>query len=160
LEGTASLFRTIYLIEVKGKLPPPIQSDVLLNASEFAYYGLASTWQQIRSRIRGYSGASISVPTGIKGMRFRFGGYSPIRTEEMTPLATGTLYVTSQRLLFKGGSRSTTISLKKVIDAHVFLDAIRIEKAAGKADYFSMTVTEARYIVALIGALKDDLERR
>jgi hypothetical protein len=157
LQGTADLFRAIYLLEVKGQMPQAMQTDLLLNANELAYYYLATTWQQIRVRNRGYSGASVSVPTGIKGVRFRFGGYTPIKTEEITPLANGTLYVTSQRLLFKGDSRSTTISLKKVIDGNIFTDALKVEKSTGKADYFSMNAGEARYILALIGALKQQM---
>jgi hypothetical protein len=154
LQGTADLFRAIYLLEVKGQMQQPVQTDLLLNANELAYYFIATTWSQIRVRNRGYSGASVSVPTGIKGVRFRFGGYTPIKCEEITPLADGMLYVTSQRLLFSGGSRSTMISLKKVIDGHIFTDALKVEKSAGKADYFSMNAGEARYILALIGALK------
>jgi hypothetical protein len=46
-------------------------------------------------------------------VRFCFGGYTPIKSEEMTPLSGGLLYVTSKRLLFNGESRNTTITLKK-----------------------------------------------
>ena len=150
----ASLFRSIYLLEVKGQMPQPIQSGLLLNSNEIAYFAIPTTWHQVRVKSRGYSGTSLSVPTGIKGVRFRFGGYTPIKTEELTPLSTGTLHVTSERLLFNGDSRNTAISLKKVIDGHIFVDAVKIEKNTGKPDYFSMNAAEARYVLALVGALK------
>jgi hypothetical protein len=154
LEGTASLFRAIYLLEVKGQLPAVISTGLMLGSNEQAYYLIPTTWHQVRVRNHGYSGTSFSVPTGLKGVRFRFGGYTPVKSEEVTPLATGTLVVTSQRLLFNGDTRNTTITLKKVIDGHVFTDSVKIEKSTGKADYFSMNGAEARYVLALIGALR------
>jgi hypothetical protein len=73
----------------------------------------------------------------------------------MTPLASGTLYVTSKRLLFKGDSRNTTVSLKKIVDCHVFSDSLKVEKNTGKPDLFSMNAAQARYILALVGVLKE-----
>ena len=154
LQGTAALFRSIYLLEAKGHLPQPVQTQVLLNSNELAYYSINSTWNQLRVKTQGYTGTSLSMPTGLKGVRFRFGGYTPIQNRRNHPLSSGTLYVTCQRLLFKGDSRSTTINLKKVVDGHIYTDALRVEKGTGKADYFSMNAAEARYILALIGALK------
>jgi hypothetical protein len=74
----------------------------------------------------------VSVPSGIRGVRFRFGSYTPIKSEEMTPLSSGLLYVTSKRLLFNGDRRNTTINLTKIVDGHVYADSLRIEKSTGK----------------------------
>src|SRR5437773_3400083 len=114
--GTAPLCRAIYLLESRHELPPPVSVDLFLDANETCYYTTPTTWHQSRVQTRGYSGTSVSLPTGIRGVRFRFGGYTPVRTEQMTPLAAGTLLVTSKRLLFNGDSRNTTISLKKIVD--------------------------------------------
>ena len=154
IEGTAELFRSIYLLEVKSQLPPPISTALMLSAKETAYYCIPTTWHQTRVTTRGYSGSSISVPTGISGVRFRFGGYTPIKSEELKPLASGTLVVTSQRLLFNGDARNTSVSLKKIVDGHIFTDSVKVEKSTGKPDYFSMNAGEARYVLALIGALR------
>jgi len=154
MEGNGIVFRQIYLLEAKGELPNPIDADLLLDSKEPAYYGVGSTWQQTRVRNHGYSGTSISVPTGIKGVRFRFGQYNPIKTEELTPLASGTLWVTAKRLIFQGDRRNTKVDHKKILDTEIFLDALRVEKSTGKPDYFSMKAVQARYITALIGALK------
>jgi hypothetical protein len=154
LEGNAEIFRAIYLMDSRDILPSAIGTDLMLNGDEAAYYAIQSVWSQTRVHSHGYSGTSVSVPSGIKGVRFRFGGYSPIKTEEITPLSSGTLYVTSLRLLFNGDSRNTTVALKKVVDAHIFADSLRVEKSTGKPDYFSMKPPQARYILALIGALK------
>ena len=88
------------------------------------------------------------------GVRFRFGQYSPVRSEEITPLASGTLWVTSKRLIFHGDSRNTKIEHKKIIDAHIYADSLKVEKATGKPDYFSMNAGQARYVTALIGVFK------
>jgi hypothetical protein len=102
----------------------------------------------------GYSGTSVSIPSGISGVRFRFGNYIPNRTEDITPLSSGTLYVTSARLLFNGELRNTTFTLKKIVNGTVYSDALGIEKSTGKPDYFTMPCQQARYILSLLGALK------
>ena len=152
--GFADLYRSIYLMESTGSLPPPISTGLMLKPSEVAYHSISTTWHQTRVQTYGYSGLSTSIPTGIKGVRFRFGSYTPIRSEEMTPLSSGMLYVTSERLLFNGDAKNTTISLTKIVDCHVFSDSLKVEKNTGKPDFFSMNAPQARYILALIGALK------
>ena len=154
LKGDVTIFRQIYLIESTGNLPLPMQTDLMLDSNEVAYYAINSVWSQTRVHSHGYSGTSVSLPTGIKGVRFRFGGYTPMKTEEITPLSSGTLYITSARLLFNGESRNTTVTLKKIVDGHIFSDALKVEKSTGKPDYFSMKPLQARYILALLGALK------
>jgi hypothetical protein len=155
LSGTAPLFRATYLLESKHELPPPVEVDVLLDSNETCYYTIPTTWHQSRVETRGYSGTSVSLPTGIRGVRFRFGGYTPVRTEQMTPLAAGTLFITSKRLLFSGDSRNRTISLKKIVDGHVFSDCVKIEKNTGKPDLFTMNAAQARFVLSLVGVLKE-----
>jgi DNA-directed RNA polymerase subunit RPC12/RpoP len=154
LGGDMEVMRSIYLLEAKGQIPEPIAVDAMLDASGSAYYSVTTTWHQMRATNRGYFGVSVSMPTGIKGVRFRVGNYSPIKTEDLTPLSDGSLFVTSKRLLFKGQMRSTTINLKKIIDCEVFRDGIKIEKETGKPDFFGMQLRDALYIRALISGLK------
>jgi DNA-directed RNA polymerase subunit RPC12/RpoP len=154
LAGNNEIFRAIYLLESKAELPAPISTGVMLDSSETAYFSIPTAWHQTRVRNRGYAGTSFSVPTGIKGVRFRFGNYTPIRSEELTQLSSGTLYVTSKRLLFDGDARSTNVGMRKIIDGQVFSDAVKIEKSTGKPDFFSMDAARARFILSLIGVLK------
>jgi len=155
LHGNASLFRAIYLLEIKRELPLPVDVGLMLDSTEVCYYSIPTTWHQSRVHTRGYSGTSVSIPSGIHGVRFRLGGYTPMRSEEMTPLSDGTLCVTSKRLLFSGQSRNTTITLKKIVGGHVFSDSVRIDKSTGKPDMFSMDAPHARYILSLIDVLRD-----
>lgn len=154
LGGDIEVMRSIYLLEAKSQLPEPMAVDAMLDAAESAYFSVATTWHQMRATNRGYSGVSVSMPTGIRHVRFRVGHYFPIKTEDLTPLSDGSLFVTSKRLLFKGQMRSTTINLKKIIDCEVFQDGIKIEKDTGKPDFFRMQLREALFMRALIGALK------
>ena len=155
LEGFADLFRKIYLLEVKQQMPSPIACDLMLESGESGYFFIHSTWHQTRMKNQGYRGVSFSVPTGLKGLNLRFGQYKSVRSEEITPLASGILWITSKRILFQGEERSTKVTYKKIIDAHIFSDCLKIEKDSGKADYFSMNPAEARYVVALIDKFKN-----
>jgi hypothetical protein len=155
LSGTAPLFRAIYLLESKHELPPPVPVDVFLDANETCYYTTPTTWHQSRVQTHGYSGSSISLPTGVSGVRFRFGGYTPVRAEQLMALSAGTLFITSKRLLFSGESRNMTITLTKIVDGHVYSDCVRIEKGSGKPDLFSMNAAQARFVLSLVGVLKE-----
>src|SRR6266513_3546196 len=77
LSRSATLLRSIYLLESKHELPPPVSVDLFLDANETCYYTTPTTWHQSRVQTRGYSGTSVSLPTGIRGVRFRVGGYTP-----------------------------------------------------------------------------------
>jgi DNA-directed RNA polymerase subunit RPC12/RpoP len=154
MAGNADLFRQIYLLDAKGQMPNAITADLMLDQGETAYFCVQSTWHQTRVHSHGYGGTSFSVPTGIKGVRFRFGQYTPIRSEEITALASGSFYVTNKRMLFHGDSRNTKVDLKKIADANIFSDCLKIEKYTGKPDFFSMTAAEARFVVLLIEKLR------
>jgi hypothetical protein len=154
LESDATLFNLTNTFEATGGLPAPLKAALMLNAGEVAYWKTSSVWSETRVHSHGYVGASVSLPTGIRHVRLRFGGYIPIKSEELTELSRGELYVTSERLLFNGDKRNTTIPLKRIVDGQIFLDALKVEKTTGQPDYFTMRATEARLILYLIGALK------
>ena len=80
--------------------------------------------------------------------------HTPTRTEALTPLANGRLYCTTKRLLFHGDSRNTKVDLRKIVDVHILSDALKVEKATGKPDYFSMNAGQARFFTALIGRFR------
>jgi hypothetical protein len=148
--------REIFLMEEKNEFPlePVSCGDLLTDAGEHVYYRVETEWGQLRSRTKGYSGVSMSIPTGIKGVRFRLGQLTPIRSEDLTVLASGILYVTSKRLVFNGDRRNTAVTFRRILGTSVFRDAPEIEKSTGKSDYFFMDAVRARYISAVVGVLK------
>lgn len=149
--------REIYLMEELRTLPTCSINcaDLMVDDDEQVYYAVGTEWAQLRSQIKGYSGISVSIPTGIKGVRFRTGQTKVIRSEELTVLATGTLYITSKRLIFNGDRRNTTVTFSRLLGVKVFRDAVEIEKTSGRSDYFFMEAIRARYVSALVGLLNE-----
>jgi ankyrin repeat protein len=127
LEGNFAAFRSAFLIEVKHQLPEPISVDLMLDDCEMAYYSVPTTWHQVFTR----------------------GGFADTKA-----VAQGVLYVTSERLVFCGFSRNASVSLKKILSCRYYSDFLKVDKTTGRSDLFSMTVAEARYVGALIRALK------
>jgi hypothetical protein len=125
--GELDLLHSVFLIEVKNQLPDPISADLMLNNDERAYCSVSTTWHQI-SR--------------------------PAESAETKPVANGVLYVTSERLLFSGVAKNTSIGLKKIVNCHCYSDFLKVDKGTGKSDLFAMTAARARYVMALVRALK------
>ena len=126
----------------------------MLDAGETAVFELQTSWNQTRVQRKGYAGASVSIPSGIKGVRFRFGNYQPITSQEITELDRGLLVVTNKRLFFKGNTRNTNVPYSEIIDATIFRYSLKIDKKTGKDDWFTMNTAEARYISSIVGFYK------
>jgi len=145
--------RSTYIMATTGRLPPPIQTGLMLNESEIVYHKTHTTWHQTRVNNYSFAGPSISIPI-IKGVRYRIASYDVARTEAMTPLSSGVLYITSKRLLFVGESRNASIIISRIISLQLFTDALKVEKSTGKSDLFSMEAEEAVYITTMIGLIR------
>lgn len=155
LDDNMRAWRWIYAMEVKGALPSPVPDVAfLVEDGETVYHRRGTAWAQLRVHRKGYAGTSVSIPSGIKGVRFRVGNLAPIQSEELTQLASGILWVTNQRLFFDGDRRNATVKLSKIVSLDVYQDALEIGKATGKSDYFLMDALHARWIKALILALR------
>ncbi len=148
------IYRANYIMATKGRLPSPIQTGLMLDESELVYHQIRTTWHQSRVNNYSFAGPSLSIPI-VKGLRYRMASYDVARTEAMTPLSKGVLYVTSKRLLFVGESRNTSINLSRVVNFQIFKDALKVEKSTGKPDLFSMDVADAGYITTMIGLLRE-----
>ncbi len=155
-EPAVRMCREIYLMEVKGEnsLVPCRHGELMLDRGEVLYFSTPSGWGQLRSKTSGYTGISVSIPTGIRGVKFRLGKLTPIRTEELTLLAQGVLHVTSKRLLFNGDRRNTTITFGRIVGTSLFRDAVEVEKSTGRSDCFFMTAFHVRYVSAVVQFLK------
>jgi len=154
LGGRGEVLRASYILATTRRLPAPIQIGLLLSDSEMAYHAVRTTWHQTRVNNYSFAGPSISIPI-IKGVRYRIASYDVVRSEGMTPLSSGVLYVTSKRLLFAGESRNTAVILSRIINLQIFKDALKVDKSTGKSDLFSMEAEQASYITALIGVIRE-----
>jgi hypothetical protein len=61
---------------------------------------------------------------------------SGVTTEELRQIDTGTLFITSKRLVFNGQSKNATVPFKKIIHFTLYQDGLQIEKESGRDPYF------------------------
>jgi hypothetical protein len=71
----------------------------------------------------------------MKGLYLRVGGValSPVARAELQLLGTGTVYITSRRILLTGAQKGHELRYSSVLGIEVFSDAIRVEKASGRS---------------------------
>lgn len=73
----------------------------------------------------------------VKGLSFRFGSGQISREsiDQLTPLDTGELYLTSKGFLFRGEMGNKTIPFEKIININPAPNHISIERSTGKDIY-------------------------
>jgi hypothetical protein len=97
----------------------PSQLPLILSEGEklrFAYQSAYCDYRSERTNFGGHS-ASLSIPTGIKGMRFRAGGFSGSASKServLKVLDSGFFIVTNQKIGFRGEEATFDIPLKKI----------------------------------------------
>ncbi|MBC5994020.1 hypothetical protein [Pontibacter cellulosilyticus] len=116
---------------------PSIQPDILLQKSEKCYISIPGVkWHELRTvRHRtSYSGYSTSFRVA-KGFYLRSGSYTPrsYSTDEMKLIDSGTLYLTSKRLIFAGSKKNSIIHLTKILSITPYSDGLEIGKDTGKS---------------------------
>jgi hypothetical protein len=151
-DESLQMCKDIYAMEVLGQNPLVKRrcTDVLLKPREAVYFSTPATWAQIKTNNRGFGGMSISVPTGIKGVRIRAGRYLPVSSTSLSEVARGQLYVSNKRLIFDGDQKNTSITFGRLLNLEVFSDALCVEKTTGKPDYFFMHSIEGKYISTMV----------
>lgn len=139
-ESTAALvtrFKLMARIE-DGELPS-VAVPILLKRGELCHFSGPAAHHQIKTVTKrmNYGGPTASIKI-MKGVRWRVGSIAVQRvtTDVMTKLDTGTLYVTSTRLLFDGAKKNTSIPFGKITNFTVFKDGLQVEKEAGADQYF------------------------
>jgi hypothetical protein len=86
-----------------------------------------------------YSGQSIRV---AKGVSLRVGGYrgSSESHDELRSIDQGTLVVTSQRLVFTGAMRTSSVPLEKIVDVEGYDDGLELHRQGKeKVEYFQFS---------------------
>lgn len=151
--ATVDRYRLYWRID-QGDLPR-LDVPVNLRSGEDCHFYAASVThleRQTVTRAIAYTG-----PTGrirlAKGVYWRIGAIvpAPITDEVLTPLDTGTLYITNRRLLFDGSKKSTTIHLGKIINFTSYRDGIAVEKESGKDQVFRVD-TDIELMSIILGA--------
>jgi hypothetical protein len=149
-------YRLMWCIE-NGTLPE-VAVDINLQRYEKCYFSMAATWLENRSVTRSvrYGGPAVSVRIA-KGLYYRAGGYTFDRTtsEELKLIDSGTLYVTSKRLIFVGASRNTNIRLEKILSLNPSQDGIEVVKDAGRNPFFSLDRDPEMLLMILARVIED-----
>jgi len=145
-------FRTFWRIE--NGMFPEVHTPINLQRGEKCHFSASATWQQTRTVTKAirYGGPTVRIRI-MKGLYYRAGGYNieRITQEEMREVSSGTLYITSKRIVFHGEPKNASIRFSSVISYVPYSDAIEIEKTSGRNPIFR--VNDGEYASVLLGAL-------
>lgn len=97
----------------------PSQIPLILSEGEEFFFACRVVYCDYKSERTNFGGHSmgVSVPTGIKGMRFRVGGFSGSASKServLKELDSGFFIITNQKIGFRGEESTFDMPLKKV----------------------------------------------
>ena len=153
-EGVLDRFRLFWRIE--NCEPPTCDAPIHLQKGELCHLSLDASHHEMRTVTRaiGYAG-----PTGririAKGIYWRMGelGVNRVTQDVLKLLDTGTLYITSKRLLFNGTAKTTNVSYNHVISFSIPDNGIQVEKDSGRDQFFQVTQGDLELAGVLLGSL-------
>lgn len=130
-----SMHRCAFLWRIESGEFPIIRASVQLRDDELCHFVAAARWLESRSRTFASSesapDATVRVP---RGAAYRVGVSRPRRltVDELAEVDTGTLYLTSQRVIFQGTDHSFAQGLDALQSVDVFADGIAFERDADR----------------------------
>ena len=134
-ESLAKVARFRLLAQIESGTLPVLDCRIRLQRGEQCHAQFPCSLHELRTVTRAvrYHGPSGSIRI-MKGLSYRYGqvNVSRIKTEELRQLDSGTLLITSRRLLFNGTNKNSQVLLKRVIHFDVYRDGLRIEKDSGR----------------------------
>lgn len=119
---------------------PSYEPDFILQKNEKCIYKRHSVEllerKQVTKKVN-YAGPRMRIKIA-KGLSYNLGSYN-VGVEKQTvnlSRGTGTLNLTTKRILFKSYEKNVTITLKSIVDIEPYSDAIMISKGTGNPMYF------------------------
>ena len=144
------------LWQIENGILPEIDVPIVLRPAERCHHLAACSWWELRTRTSrvSYHGPSASFRI-TKGVRYRVGSLALHRltTEELVHIDSGIAYFTSQRILFEGATRNTSVNLASLTGFEPFADAIVLEKANGRKPHFVFSEGNLEYTCVVLSAL-------
>lgn len=155
--STLERFRLLWRIE-HGELPT-WETRIHLQRGEVchAYLNSATLLEpRVVTRSVGYHGPHVRIRIA-KGLYWNAGRVflSPERREEWKELDSGTLYITNKRLIFDGGTKSSNLLWRRVIDFQVFQDGLKIEKDSGRDQLYRAPSGDMEIVGAVVAAARE-----
>jgi hypothetical protein len=148
----ASRYRLLWLIE-NGQ-PPVYESPVALQRNELCHFTVPAERYEVRTQTKRYNYGGPTVRIKImKGVYYRAGSIhvAPVKEEVVKHVDSGTLIITSKRLIFRGSSSNTTVRLSNLLAFTPYSDGVEIEKNSGRNMIFKLSDPEL--LGVLLGAL-------
>jgi hypothetical protein len=147
--GFDSLYLAAYL---RTYGPQAVQSPLVLKRGEQACVSVTATLARHQTR-RQWTGSSqgFSFPIGHTGIRYRVGSFHghPVEQQLLARLDTGGLVVTNQRIAFIGGTKSTSVSLSKLLHAQCYSDGLVLfQEGRENPDFY--LVEQPKYVLFFI----------
>lgn len=138
--------------------PPTIDVPINLQRGEACYFAGDVKWHEMRrvtNRIR-WGGPSLRIKI-CKGLYWKGGDYAVERISQdvLTPVDSGTVYLTNKRLLFNGRMRNTTIRLSRILDFTTYKNGIDIVKDSGKTPFLGFEGDIQLFSALLARAFQD-----
>lgn len=136
----------------RGELPL-LDAPIALKSGEQCHFSGPSRWLErrvVKTRVS-YSGFSASVPI-VKGVRYRVGTLTPVFDEKevLHEVDSGTLVLTSQRVVFLGRRGAKSFPWKNVLSISPYSDAIEFARSSGKHPIFPVSDPESLGVMSAV----------
>jgi hypothetical protein len=153
-----SMHRCAFLWRIDSGEFPIIRASVQLRDDELCHFVAAARWLESRSRTFASSQYALDTTVRVRrGMSYRVGASRPPRliVDELAEVDTGTLYLTSQRVIFQGTDHSFAQSLDTLRSVDVFTDGIAFERDADRHPHLVLDDQAEAAAVLLTALLRE-----
>ena len=134
-------YRLYWQIE-NGELPE-LEPEINLFKGERLHFTTEVNWHEYRrvtQRIQ-YGGPTMRVKLA-RGIYYRAGdlGVKRVTSDELKLIDTGTMYLTSKRVIFMGERGNKTIRLNRILAFEPFTNGVMLQKDKGKSPFLEFSV--------------------
>lgn len=142
------------LAEIKaGYLPTVSVNDIILLKGEMAHWSEPAQILEERVVNRRYEGGSQGMSVRIaKGLSYRVGVQKGhlVSDKAVIPVSNGNLIITSQRIIFQGGTKSINLPLNKLLEFRGADDGLILTDDKGRGRIFQFSDSKNGKIVEAI----------
>jgi hypothetical protein len=137
---------------------PVLETDINLQKSETLHFKTSVNWleqRRVTKRIN-YGGPTARIKI-MKGVYYRAGSIGVQRVSEdvWQTIDSGTIYLTSKRLIFMGYKGNKTITIGKILDFKPYNNGVEIQKDAGKSPFLEFDKGVDIFSMILVRLMKN-----
>jgi len=140
-----------------GRLETMPNAALLTSAGEIVHLetpAAVMTEQVLREFKGGSRGVSVPIGHGVRVRTGNFRGHSVVVGTQTVASDTGTMTISSKRLVFAGNKSTIEIPLAKLIDVKAFTDGVQIHASNRKAAPLFRTTVSGIVVAATIAAAR------